>query len=122
MVSGMPLRARRGAVSLGCLVTLLAFAAAGYVGINVGEVYWRYYKFRYEMRELARMADRRTDADIQRRLRVLADSLELPEEAKSIHIERGDRSIAISTDYTERVDLRFFSRDFHFQPYAQGSY
>ena len=40
---------RRGASSIGCLFSLLVLAAVVYFGVNVGEVYWRYYQYRDDM-------------------------------------------------------------------------
>ena len=37
-------RSRPGSSSLGCLFALLLLSAAGYFGVNVGEVYFRYFK------------------------------------------------------------------------------
>ncbi|HEX7337707.1 MAG TPA: hypothetical protein VF252_10905 [Gemmatimonadales bacterium] len=34
---------RRGAGALGCLLSLLLFAGALYYGVNIGQVYLRYY-------------------------------------------------------------------------------
>ena len=47
---------RRGSSSTGCLLTLLLFSAALYYGINIGEVYWRFYQYQDEMRSQARLA------------------------------------------------------------------
>ena len=45
---------RRGASSLGCLFTLLIVTAAVYFGVNVAEVYWRFYEYQDDMRSFAR--------------------------------------------------------------------
>ena len=42
---------RRGSSSLGCLFTLLVLAAVLYFGINVGEVYFRYFQYKDAMRQ-----------------------------------------------------------------------
>ena len=40
---------RRGASSSGCLLSLLVFVAALYYAVNIGEVYFRYYRLVDEM-------------------------------------------------------------------------
>ena len=41
---------RRGASSSGCLLSLLLLVAALYYGVNIGEVYFRYYRLLDETR------------------------------------------------------------------------
>ena len=45
---------RRGASSLGCLFSLLIVTAAVYFGVNVAEVYWRFYQYQDDMRQFVR--------------------------------------------------------------------
>ena len=45
---------RRGESSTGCLVGLLVVSAVIYFGVNIGEIYWRYYQFRDDVRVMAR--------------------------------------------------------------------
>lgn len=113
---------RRGASSLGCLVPLLIVSAIAYFGVNIGETYLRYYRYRDAMEQEARFAGRRTDADIERILRAKADSLGLPESAQQLEIERERRTIRISTNYYERVELPLVVREIHFQPRAEATY
>ena len=40
----MVIRSRKGSSNLGCLVSLALFVGALYYGINIGEVYFRYYQ------------------------------------------------------------------------------
>ena len=40
---------RRGASSLGCLFSLLLFVGALYYGVNIGELFFRYYRLLDEM-------------------------------------------------------------------------
>src|SRR5262249_9020892 len=65
MVTG---RSRRGASSLGCLVSLLIFVAALYYGVHIGEVFFRYYRLVDEMDSQARFATAIDNATIRRRL------------------------------------------------------
>lgn len=113
---------RRGASSLGCLVTLLVFAAALYYGVNIGEVYWRFYTFQEEMRSQARLAPSISDGVIRRRLLTTVDELGLPAEAQRIEIKRTarPRRILITSQYSEEVDLPLFKYTFHFKPHADA--
>jgi hypothetical protein len=111
---------RRGGSTLGCLFSLLLFAAILYYGVNIGQVSWRYYQLRDEMRSNARLAPSLTDATIRRRLRTRAEHLHLPEEAQRFVIKRSGRprTINITTEYSESVDLPFFDHTFNFTPRA----
>lgn len=111
---------RRGASSLGCLVTLLVFAAALYYGVHIGEVYWRFYQFQEEMRSQARLAPSISDGVIRRRLLTTVDELGLPAEAQRIEIKRTarPRQISIEAEYSEDVSLPLFKYTFRFKPHA----
>lgn len=111
---------RRGRSSLGCLVLLLILAAALYFGINIGEVYWRFYEFRDAMRQEVRFAKQISDDRIKLHLSALADSLGLPEEATDITINRTSSEISVSAEYSERVELPLYVRQIRFYPRAQG--
>ena len=63
MVSGT----RAGASRLGCLVGLLLVVTVGYFGFNIGEVYFRFYRFKDAMAQEARFAETRDDATIRTR-------------------------------------------------------
>jgi len=47
---------RRGASSLGCLFSLLVFVGALYYGVNIGELFFRYYRLLDEMQSQAQLA------------------------------------------------------------------
>ena len=110
----------RGVSRLGCLLLLLVLVAAGYFAFNIGEVFYRYYLFRDAMRQEVRFAGQRTDAEIQGRLRATADSLSLPEEARTVNVVRSAQAIRIWADYVEHVDFAVFVREVRFAPRAEG--
>jgi hypothetical protein len=114
--------ARRGASTLGCLFTLLVLAAIAYFGVNIGEVYWRYYEYRDDMKQEARFAGANTNDKILGHLRAAADSLGLPEDARAIAIRRGAHNIVIEAEYYERLEFPMYSKDILFHPYAEGSF
>ncbi len=116
----LPQSRRRGAGGLGCLISLVLFATALYYGINIGQVYLRYYQLMDGMRSQARLAPSLQDDVIQRRLVAQADSL-LPGTHPQFRITRGGtpKKIIIETVYIEKVDLPLFKHTFVMRPRAE---
>lgn len=114
----------QGRVSLGCLFSLLLLTVALYFGVNIGEVYWRYYRYQDAMGQEVRFASMRTDQAIQQRLASVADSLGLPEGARQVNVQRDERTrrIDIGAAYSERVELPGFVRTFRLTPRVEGPY
>ena len=110
----------RGAGGLGCIISLVLFAAALYYGVNIGQVYMRYYQLRDGMRTQARLAPSLQDDVIQRRLTAQADSL-LPGRRPQFKITRGGspKKIIIETTYSEKVELPLFKHTFVLHPRAE---
>jgi hypothetical protein len=119
MVSLGP-RSRSGAGGLGCIFSLILFATALYYGVNIGQVYLRYYQLMDGMRSQARLAPSLQDEVIYRRLGEQADSL-LPGGRPQFRITRGGHPnrIVIETEYTEKVDLPLFKHTFKLHPRAE---
>lgn len=115
------LRSRRGTSTMGCVVSLLLFAAAVYYGIHLGEPWVRYYQLMDEMRVSARLAPTLSDGVIKRRLEQKADELGLPPEAKKFQITRSGkpRKIQISSEYSETVSVPLLTHTFLFTPKAE---
>jgi hypothetical protein len=113
-----------GRTSLGCLFVLLLASVALYFGVNIGEVYWRYYRYRDAMQQEARFGHLRTDQVIAARLSSVAEGLGLPDAARRPEVRRDPslRKLSISVDYSERVELPGFVRTFKFAPRAEGTY
>jgi hypothetical protein len=111
---------RRGASRVGCLFLLLLFVAIAYFGVNVGEAYLRYYRYRDAMEQEASFSSRKTDAEIRQTLAAFADTLGLPPEAHRVQIRRRPDAFTISADYFEQVELPLFVHDFHFHPAAES--
>jgi hypothetical protein len=101
-------------------VTLLILAAIVYFGVNVGEVYMRFYQFQDAMRQEVRFAAHNSDAQILRRLQAEADSLGLPEGAGTISLQRDGRHIDLESDYYEHIELPGMVKEVHFNPRAEG--
>ncbi len=113
-------RSRRGGGALGCLFSLILFAGALYYGVNIGQVYLRYYRLLDGMRTQARLAPSLHDDVIYRRLDAQADSL-LPGSPPRFKITRTSqpKRIIIETEYTEQVDLPLFKHEFVLRPRAE---
>jgi hypothetical protein len=112
---------RRGSSGVGCVLSLLLFAAALYYGVNIGQVYLRYYQLIEGMRSQARLAPSLQDDVIYRRLRAQADSL-FGGPAPEFKITRGGqpRRIVIESYYTDHVDLPLFKHTFVMRPRAEA--
>jgi hypothetical protein len=115
-------RRRRGAGKIGCLFTVLVVSAVGYFGVNVGEVFWRFYQYQDRMRTEARFAAHRSDAVIRRRVAAYADSLGLPEAAHNVTVRRGRGIIYIFAEYYEHIELPLFVHEIHLSPNATGTF
>jgi len=114
-------RGTRGGSTLGCLVSLLVFVAVLYYGINVGEVFLRYYQLLDEMKSNARLAPNLPDDVIQRRLQAKVQDVFGNDQHMKFRITRGGttRTITIQTQYRDSVDLPFFKRTFELKPSAE---
>jgi hypothetical protein len=113
---------RRGASSSGCLFTLLIFVAALYYGVNIGEVYFRYYRLLDEMQTEAHLSAGLDDGTIRRRIQAAVEEIGLPDTAggRQLLIRRtaSPREIVIETRYSEWVSLPLFNHSFSFHPRA----
>lgn len=113
---------RRGRSTLGCLFTLLIVVAVVYFAINVGEVYFRYYQFRDSMEQTARFAAHYDDDGIRQRLRLAADSLNLPESAHQIQVRRREHHITIWTEYFDHIEMPGYVREVRLSPRVESSF
>ena len=114
-------RSRRGASSTGCLISLLVFVAVLYYGVNIGELWFRYYRFLDEVQTQARLAAALDDGTIRRRLQAAAQEIGLPDSVGtnlSIRRTYTPREIRIETWYSEDVHLPLFNHTFKFNPKA----
>ena len=112
---------RRGASTTGCLVSLLILVAMLYYGVNIGEVYLRYYRLLDAMQTQARVAAALDNGTIHRRVQDAIEEIGLPDEATDqLTITRtpSPREITIETEYDESVHLPLFDHTFHFHPKA----
>ena len=108
----------RGASSTGCLFSLLVFVGALYYGMNVGEVFFRYYRLLDEMDSQARIAAGLDNGTIARRIAAAVLEIGIPDSAAQVVVRRTltPREITITTNYSETVNLPFFNHTFVFHP------
>ena len=113
---------RPGASTLGCLFSMLLVVAVIYFGVNVGAPFFRYYQYRDAMEQEARFAERKSDAQIIATLRLKADSLMLPAPAHKINVRRTPGRITVWTEYAEKIDFPFVTRDITFRPVVERAF
>jgi hypothetical protein len=109
---------RRGASALGCLFAIMVFVAVLYYGLDLGRIYWNYYRLKDEMESSARFAQTRSDPEILRHLGGIAQDLGLPQEAKRFVIKRSKDPpvVTIKTEYHVEFDLPFQHRVMTMRP------
>lgn len=119
MVTAISRHGERGANTTGCLLTLLVLVAVLYYGVNIGELYFRYYRLVDEMGSQARVAAALDNGTIQRRIVAAIQDIGLPDDASSnLQITRSasPRQITIESEYAESVHLPLFDHTFRFHP------
>ena len=113
---------RRGATKLGCLTSLLFLAALGYFGVPAGDKYYRFRMYQDAMEQEVLHHAQQTIPEIRRRLRIVADSLGLPEDAGIVLVKKNGKQISIEAHYDETFDLPGLKREVHFEPRAQRNF
>ena len=111
-----------GKANLGCLAFLLIAAATLYFGVNAGRVYWRFYEYEDAMKQEARFSPSNSNEVIVARLRAKADSLDLPDAAKRVHIRRERHQIYIWTEYFDTIELPGYVREVSFEPHVERAF
>jgi hypothetical protein len=102
-------------------LSLLIFVAVLYYGVNIGEVWFRYYRLVDEMQTQARLAAAIDDGTIRRRIQAAVENIGLPDSAgRRVVVRRtaSPRQIVIETRYSESVSLPLFHHTFVFNPKA----
>lgn len=108
----------RGASTLGCLFSIMILMVVLYYAVDVGRVYWDFYKFQDEMETSARFAQTQSDEQIRNHLRNVARDLELPTEAQRIIIRRSQAPslITIRSQYVVDIVLPFTHKTLVLRP------
>ena len=96
----------RGASTIGCLFTLLILVAILYYGVDIGRIYWNYYRLEDEMETSARFASSQPDG--------------LPAESRRFIIQRSQHPpmVTIKTTYRVELELPFQRRTLVMRPEA----
>ena len=113
-------RNHRGASMLGCLFSIMILMVVLYYAVDVGRVYWDYYKFQDEMETSARFAQTQSDDQIRNHLRNVARDLELPTEAQRIVIRRSPPNITIRSQYVVDIVLPLTHKTLVLRPSASA--
>jgi len=97
-----------GKMRLGCLLSIFVLVAGIYVGIDVLEVYWRYYRLQDYVKEQAGFAPIISNDVIRRRLVAYSDTLGVPVAARAWDIRRSasPREITVSAQYQDSVVVK----------------
>jgi hypothetical protein len=111
-------RGNRGASTVGCLFTILIFVVVLYYGIDIGRIYWKYYRLEDEMQTSARFASTRSDDQILKHLIGVSEDLGLPAEARRFSIQRTQQPflVTIKTSYRVELELPFHRRTLVMRP------
>lgn len=120
-------RNRSGKTHFGCLLSILLVAVGIYVGVQVAEVYFRYYRLQDYVKEQVAFASLVTDEVIIRRLVAYSDSLGVPLGRRDWTVRRtwSPKEITISARYQDSVRIsivglrKIFAVEF--KPYRRGS-
>ena len=113
---------RKGAITLGCLMSLLIGAAVLYFGVPIAEVYFRANRFQDAVAMETRFHAGHGDPQIKAHMAIVADSLGVPADAGKVTIVRKDRRITISSVYEEVIHLPGYQKSIVFRPSAAGAY
>lgn len=102
---------------------LLVIAGVLYFGSPFASAYFDYYRYRDAMKQEAEFALQRSDADIQSRLKIFADSLGLPKSASNVRINRGAGRVVILGNYLQTVTVPLVGpKKIRFEPKAEVSF
>lgn len=112
---------RSGTSSLGCLTRLLLLAAVVYAGSQIGEPYYRYYRYRDAISQRVRFAGVRSDSAIVHDIYAAADTIGMPEAAYHLTVAHDRNAIRISGTYDDAWSVLNYSRDVPFTVRLQSS-
>jgi hypothetical protein len=115
-------RPRFGATKFGCLLYLLFVSALLYIGIPIGETYFRYQEYKDAMRQELRFRSNLSNDKIKLHLKLEADSLGLPEEAGDVTVHRQGNQISVESEYDETIKILAFRKVIHFVARAVDTY
>jgi hypothetical protein len=96
------------------LLWLVALAAVGYYGIEIGGVYWRRYKLEDTVVQQLTFAGQLTDEAIHRQVLEEIHAMGLPITDGNIQFVRTDnpRGFRVSISYVETANLLFTQKQF----------
>ncbi len=105
---------RPASTTIGCLTWLLVLAIVGYVASQVGQPYFRYYRYRDAIAQRVRFATLRSDSAIRAEIWTAADSIGLPEQAYHLRFQRDTSMLHVSGSYDDSWSILNHSRNVPF--------
>jgi hypothetical protein len=103
-------------------MSVLIVSAILYFGVNFADVYFRYLEYKDAMKQEIRFRSQLPNDQIRAHLKLVADSLGLPEDAGQVTVHRESGQITIEAHYDELIDLPLVKKEIHFEPRAVGTY
>ena len=113
---GFPL-GRRGASTMGCLVSILIAGVIIYAGFKVGEAYWNSFEVRHKIHEALNWAAAgamKSDAEITQKVitNVSQVGVELP--PQSIQISHTTDTLTITVSWGQEVEFPYYTLPLNF--------
>jgi len=103
---------RSGKITIGGVLWLVIIAAAVYLAIGFGGVYFRRYVLTDKIDQQLGFAGQISDESIQQQVRNAVEKMDLPPEASRVRVSRPSaRMIQVSISYTEKVNLGFTTKE-----------
>jgi len=101
-----------GAVSFGCLLFLLIMIALGYVGLKVGEAYWKYFEAREKIREAMNWAatgDPKPEEEIIKRVITKTREVELELSVDDIRVQKRANTLTVIVNWVQEVEFPYYT-------------
>ena len=112
----------RGEGTLKAIVYTLILAAAVYVAVKVVPIYVAEYELKDKISEQARFAvvNRYSEDQIRDILFKTINDLDIPAKRDDIKVEKTNRGLSISVNYSVPVDLAVYKTELNFAPSSEG--
>lgn len=121
-MKSMDLRSSEGKGLIGCMVALVLFAVAIYLGITLGPIYYSDFNFENGIKTTASRAGAHflTDEQIMAEIMDLAKRDEIRIKKENIEVDRFAGQVHIKVYYSVPVDFIIFERDLNFNVAASS--
>jgi hypothetical protein len=115
----------RGASLITTLVFGALLAVSAWVGIEVGQIYYRFFEIQAQFDQIINVASAETDAELRKRLMYHIKKQDIPVDPEDLKIERAEKRIRISLKWEEDFYVTWKEKDhtfhtFSFHAYSEG--